>query len=377
MILPFAKTLEQRLKEDSPLIQVVLGPRQVGKTTAALHLRDNLKQPTYYVSADEVFSSSSSWLIEHWQEAKRIDERAVFFVDEIQKIPDWSEAIKFLWDKEKENKRLKVVLLGSSALPLQSGLRESLAGRYERLRAYHWSYCESQKTFSLSLEQYLKYGGYPGSYKYISDYSRWYDYLKNSIIENVIGRDILQLQTIKNPSLFRQAFEVLSSYPATEISYNKLLGQLQDKGNTDLVKRYIDIYCGVFLFQAIKKYGSQAFKAKTSSPKMCSLAPAISSIYYGEDLSDVEGRIFEQAVASDLYRLPGELMYWRERNYEVDFIYSFQNKTYAIEVKSERARNISGLKDFLKKFPKSIPVVINKNNYLSFSKDPGKFLNEF
>jgi len=370
IILPFTKTLLKRLEEDSPLIQVVLGPRQVGKTTAAIEITKKIKQASYYVSADEGFSASTSWLIEHWQEAKRKDSRTVLFIDEIQKIPNWSEVIKSLWDKEKKSKRLKVVLLGSSALSLQSGLTESLAGRYEKIRAYHWNFEETRKAFGWDLDNYLKYGGYPGSYEYINDYSRWFSYIKDSIIENVIGRDIFQLRTINKPALFRQAFEVLSSYPAQEISYNKILGQLQDKGNTDLVKRYIEIYCGAFLFQALSKYGSQLFKNKTSSPKVCALAPSLSSIYYGDkiDSNDVKGRIFEQAVAADLYRLPGQLSYWRERNSEVDLVYKFQQKLYAIEVKSERARSISGLEKFLEKYPNAKAVIINKKNYGQFSK---------
>jgi len=377
-LLPFAKTLKKRLKEESPLIQVVLGPRQVGKTTAAIQLTKKLKQATHYVSADESFSTSSSWLTEHWQQAKLKDSRTVLFIDEIQKIPNWSQAIKSLWDKESQKNRLKVVLLGSSSLSLQSGLSESLAGRYERIRAYHWNYAETKKVFGWDLDTYLKYGGYPGSYEYIEDYQRWFAYVKNSIIENVIGRDILQLQTINKPALFRQAFEVLCSYPGQEISYNKILGQLQDKGNTDLVKRYIEIYCGAFLFQALPKFGSQLFKNKTSSPKICALAPALSSIYYGDsvDNPEINGRMFEQAVGADLHRLPGELSYWRERNFEVDFVYRFQQQLYAIEVKSVRARTISGLKKFLDKHPKAKPVIINKKNYSQFSKDPQTFLSK-
>lgn len=373
----FIKTLSARLKEESPLVQVILGPRQVGKTTAVMKLISELNHPTHYVSADKTLPTPVSWLIENWQTAKAKSSNCIFFIDEIQKIPNWSETVKKFWDAEDKASRLKLVLLGSSSLEIQDGLTESLTGRFELIRAYHWNWPECQRVFGWSLDQFLIYGGYPGAAEFIHDYPRWYSYIKESVIDTVVGKDILLHKKVSNPALFRQAFDVLSSYPAQDISYNKVIGQLQTKGNTDLVKRYIDIYAGAFLINAIHKYGSNLFKTKTSSPKIIPLSPSLSSIQFGPDAlknATIRGRLFELAVGSDLSRLPGKLYYWRDGNFEVDFIYEYQNKTFAIEVKSSRLRKFDGLKLFLDKFPDSILVIVSEKNYYDFASDPLKFL---
>ncbi len=248
---PFVSQLAQRLQEPLPLIQVLVGPRQVGKTTGVRQLMAECGRPSHYANADDLLVNNRSWLLEQWQQTLLLGDGALLVVDEIQKVPNWPETIKALWDTKPG--RLRVVLLGSSALQIQSGITESLAGRFELLRIYHWSYAELQAAFGYTLERYLAYGGYPGAVALEGDPDRWYAYMKDAIIEAVIGKDILQSRKVTNPALFRQAFEILCAYPAQEISYTKLLGQMQDKGNTDLVKLYIELYGGAFLLHALAK----------------------------------------------------------------------------------------------------------------------------
>jgi predicted AAA+ superfamily ATPase len=228
--------LDKNLKENIGYIQVILGPRQVGKTTSLLHfLEHDYKKPYHFASADKVFNASREWLREQWQEAKK--NQALLVIDEIQKIENWAEAVKSLWDEDKRNKKtIQCVLLGSSSLDIHKGLTESLTGRFQLLRAHHWNYQESKNGYGLSFEDFLKFGGYPGSYPFIKKDAEWSDYVKHSIIDTVIEKDILFNHTVKSPALFKQAFEMLVSYPAQEVSFTKLLGQLQNKGNTDLIK---------------------------------------------------------------------------------------------------------------------------------------------
>jgi len=367
--------LEKRLCDEAPLIQVLVGPRQVGKTTGMRQLLKRTSGKYHYANADDLLVTDRTWLLEQWQKALLLGDGTLLVIDEIQKIPNWSEAIKSLWDVQP--RRLRVVLLGSSSLQIQSGLTESLAGRFELTRIYHWTFTELKDAFGYDLERYLLYGGYPGAVAYEDDYDRWYAYLKDAIVEAVIGKDILQNRKVANPALFRQAFEILCRYPAQEISYTKLLGQLQDKGNTDLIKYYLELYAGAFLIYSLEKYSNKGWLTRSSSPKILAACPALYTMTAGPRAlaePDQRGRVFELAVGAELLQLPGELFYWRENNAEVDFVYDYQGRLYAIEVKSGRKKSAKGLEAFMHHFPQAFPVILTPDNFAKLSEDPRKFL---
>lgn len=372
---PFVAQLEKRLSGDQPLIQVLVGPRQVGKTTGMRQLLARWPRNSHYANADDLMVTDRTWLLEQWQKALLLGDGTLLVVDEIQKIPNWSESLKALWDKYPG--RLRVVALGSSSLQIQTGLTESLAGRFELTRIYHWTFAELKHAFGYDLEHFLVYGGYPGSVAYEEDYDRWYAYLKDSIVEAVIGKDILLNRKVGNPALFRQAFEILCRYPAQEISYTKLLGQLQDKGNTDLIKYYLELYAGAFLISPLAKYSAKGWLTRSSSPKLIISCPALYTMTQGPrvlDDHDRRGRVFELAVGAQLLQLPGELSYWREKNAEVDFVYQYQGQVYAIEVKSGRRKSAIGLETFMKHFPDACPIILTMDDFSAFSEDPKKFL---
>ena len=213
----------------------------------------------------------------------------------------------------------------------------------------------------MTLNEYLRYGGYPGSYKFIEDQPRWRNYLINSIIDSVINKDILSNAVVKKPALFRQLFNILSSYPSQEISYRKLLGQMQDKGNAEVIKYYISLYEGAFLFKGIPKFSNQAHKVKTSSPKVIPLAPCFYNI--AEDSDEKLSWVFESIVGADLIKKHNQVYYWRDGNYEVDFVYKEQGTIFAVEVKSGRKKNPRGLEAFLKKFPSAETKFISQDSF--------------
>jgi predicted AAA+ superfamily ATPase len=371
----FVAKLEKRLAAAAPLIQVLVGPRQVGKTTGMRQLLAHATGKHHYVNADDLLTSDRSWLLEQWQRALLLGDGSLLVVDEIQKVPNWSETIKSLWDMQPG--RLRVVLLGSGSMQIQSELTESLAGRFELTRIYHWTFTELKEAFGYDLERYLVYGGYPGAVAFEDDYDRWYAYLKDAIVEAVIGKDILQNRRVANPALFRQAFEILCRYPAQEISYTKLLGQLQDKGNTDLVKYYLELYAGAFLIYSLEKYSNKGWLTRSSSPKILTACPALYTMSAGpRALAEPEqrGRVFELAVGAELLQLPGELFYWREKNAEVDFVYCYQSKLYAIEVKSGRKKSAKGLESFAQHFPQACQVIVTPENFPKLSESPKAFL---
>ena len=359
----FTRILEKRLREKLNFIQVVLGPRQVGKTTGLQQIVRAWQGPALMVSADEVITPSTDWLKLHWEKARNLGTDALLVIDEVQKIPNWSSAIKYLFDQDRAARKLKVVLLGSASLALQKGLGESLAGRYEVIPANHWGLDECKQAFKWNLEDFLKFGGYPAAAELSEDIDRWQNYVRNSIIEPVLIKDILGLTTVNKPALFRQTFELAMSYPAQEISLQKLLGQLQESGNVTTIKHYLELFEGAFLLKTLQKYTGSEIRKRGSSPKIIPLNMALCHAFRSPTLIDSNpdwrGRIFEAAVGAALSKTKGKLFYWREGKYEVDFVWELEGQLYALEIKSGRKRSSKGLEKFIQRYSKSIPVVID------------------
>jgi predicted AAA+ superfamily ATPase len=371
----FVKTLESRFSSNCTKIQIILGPRQVGKTTGVLQFIDARNDGLYF-SADSVLGDWGHWLANCFHQATL--EGKILVIDEVQKIPNWSEKIKELWDIEAiKNSEFQCILLGSSSLEIHKGLTESLLGRYELILVPHWSFKESNELTGLSFDDFLVYGGYPGSYEYKDDFPRWRDYIASSIVNNVISKDILMYRTVKNPALFKQAFEILSFYPSSEISYNKLLGQIQEKGNIDLVKYYLELYEGAFLMRVLKKFSVKPLKRKTSSPKILHSCPAFYGRLMGPRIlsePDIKGHAFETVVGNLLSEEFNDLYYWREGDYEVDFVISEFGKTVGVEVKSGRKKSSKSRNQFLKNFPDASYYWVDMKQYELFSSDIRKYL---
>ncbi|MEN0059765.1 MAG: DUF4143 domain-containing protein, partial [Bdellovibrio sp.] len=265
-----------------------------------------------------------------------------------------------------ESGYIKLILLGSSSLELQKGLSESLAGRFMLHKVYHWDPQESLQAYNLELDEYLRFGGYPGSYPLTQNKLEWLNYLQYSIVEAVIGKDILSRTRVKSPALFKQCFHLACSYASQEISYTKLLGQLQDKGNTELVKYYLELFEQAFLLKQLFKYSNKKTLSRSSSPKILPLCPALYSLTIDADYNaENYGRAFELMIGTMLNTFPGELYYWRHKNLEVDYVYKFGKKVWAIEVKSNENKSAKGLLEFKKEFPSAELLLINRDNYQS------------
>ena len=366
----FTSLLERRLLESSSFIQVVVGPRQVGKTMGLKQIVASWNGPTLMVSADSISPPTADWINLHWVRARTLGDNTLFVIDEIQKIPQWSEAIKRLYDEDRNTRKLQVVLLGSASLSLQKGLNESLAGRFELINATHWTYLECQEAFNWGIDEYLQFGGYPAAAELIRDPIRWQSYIRESIVEPVISRDIQSLVTVHKPALFRQSFELAMGYPAQEISLQKLLGQLQESGNATTIKHYLELFEGAFLLRCLQKYSTKALRMKASSPKILPMTSALVHAFVNpaKAIKDPEwrGRIFESSIGAQLSRTRGQLYYWRSGVFEVDFVVELEGKIYAIEVKSGRKKSKRGLAAFVKQCPDSIPIILDTVNGKTF-----------
>jgi len=291
-------------------------------------------------------------------------------LDEIQKVENWAEVIKKLFDRDRHKNKLRVILSGSASLKLQNGLSESLAGRYELIRCPHWDLDETRKLFGWDVIQYLKFGGYPSAAPYIGDIARWQSIMRDSIIEPVLSRDLQTAVTIQKPALLRQLFALAMHYPAQEISYQKLLGQLQDRGNTATISHYLQVLSGGFLLATLEKYAAHVVRQKASSPKIIPLAPALIHAFSSPELLDSDpewrGRVFESAIGAHLLRIGEPLFYWRDGEHEVDFVIDNGRQLVGIEVKSGRRKRQQSTIAFKKKFPHAQVIFLDWNTGASF-----------
>ena len=363
---PYIQQLIARIKEPGGFIQVLAGPRQVGKTTLVLQVLDRLKVPHHYSSADAVAAPGDIWLEQQWQIARlkrKTSGNAGFIlaIDEIQKIANWSETVKKLWDEDaRGGQAFRVILLGSSRLLLQQGLTESLAGRFEMNFLGHWSLTEMQSAFDLSPEQYVWFGGYPGSAGLMADEERWKNYINDALIETSISRDILMLTRVDKPALLRKLFELGSRFSGQILSYNKIMGQLQDAGNTTTLAHYLQLLQTAGLLAGIEKYTGETLRQRSSSPKFqvynTALLTALQPAGFNDILHKPEawGRWVEAAVGTHLVNLQissgYSLHYWRHRNDEVDFVLEKKGQIVGLEVKSGAVRTARGMQAFRKQY---------------------------
>jgi len=394
------KILRHRLGESPRFMIVVAGPRQVGKSTLVRQALSEYRDQSSFIAVDQPLSEANDpfsnqnassltqalpgsppnaeWLIRRWAQArvkaKMLAEGQcyVLAIDEIQKIPRWSEIVKGLWDADRaENLPLHVILLGSSPWLMQKGLTESLAGRYEPIAMAHWSYGEMQAAFDFSLDEYIYFGGYPGSASLIREETRWRHYVRTALIQPNIEKDILQMTRVDKPALLKALFELgCGAYSGQIIAYDKLRGQLADAGNTTTLAHYLELLSMAGLLSGLSKFAVQEFRKRASSPKLnahnTALISALAGYSFAEAIGDRSywGRLVESTVGAHLINTISEdcgIHYWRESPHEVDFILINGRKILAIEVKSgAKFATPKGLEVFAGKFTDARTLIVGE-----------------
>jgi len=358
-------TITRRLDEQRRFIQVITGPRQVGKTTAVQQVLEGITMPFHYAVADLPAPPPTEWIAQQWDLARMKsagDTPAVLVLDEIQKVSHWSVEVKRLWDADtRHGKNIRVIILGSSALLIQKGLTESLAGRFEIMRMPHWSWPECRDCFGWDMDTFIYFGGYPGAASLIDDEERWAMYIRDALIETAISKDILLLSRVEKPALLRQLFVLACEYGGQILSYQKLLGQLTDAGNTTTLAHYQRLIESAYLIKGLPKWSGGALRRRSSSPKWLPLNTALMTALASRGFDEwrsrpqMWGRLVEVAVGghivnqSSLHGL--ETYYWREGNHEVDFVLLKGQKMVAIEVKTgARRTSLPGMTLFAKRY---------------------------
>jgi predicted AAA+ superfamily ATPase len=353
------QVIKSRTGEPRRFIQVVVGPRQVGKTTLVKQLLAETDMPCYFVTADDLYAADSAWIRREWGNA-RLQAREnggkdfLFIIDEIQKVPNWSETVKKEWDADSfSDTNIKVILLGSSRLLIQQGLTESLAGRYELIKITHWSFSEMRDAFDWSIEQYVFFGGYPGSASLVSDERRWKEYVMESLVETTISKDILMMTRVDKPALLKRLFDIGCKYSSRILSLAKIQGELQEKGNLTTLSGYLTLLGEAGLLSGLEKYAVDIARKRTSSPKFQVHNNALLAAGQGQSFKELQGnpkewgRFVESAVGAHLVnsglRHRFNVFYWNKGDAEVDYVIEKGGKVVALEVKSGKDSDSRGM----------------------------------
>jgi len=363
-------TLKSRMAEPRRRIQIIMGPRQVGKSTLIYQFCEGMDTPYDYFSGDNANRFDTSWIPNRWQEARMKmdlhgDKERILIIDEVQKIDGWSEQVKKEWDEDTRRKRnLKVILLGSSRVLLQKGLNESLEGRFEPLKMGYWEWSEMRDAFGFTMQQYIYFGGFPGLALDIHDEDRWRGLMEDTVITPILSRDILEIEEIRNPALLRQVFELASIESARELSLTKMQGTM-NSGTVPTIKNYLNVLDQTMTVKPMQKYAPSVIKEKNSIPKMQIYNSAFRNCYgrftFEEAVTNPSewGRQVESAVGAHLANRSQldtfELLYWRNNNKkECDYVLKKGQSLVAIEVKSSSADDTSGFEEFKNLFSKQI-----------------------
>ena len=371
----YTEMLRSRLREKRRFIQVLAGPRQVGKSTIISDVLSTLEIPYVSESADDITISGDTWLKGIWDRARSLARQhgeALVAVDEIQKIANWSEAVKKMWDEDKKTgANVKAILSGSSRLLLMKGLSESLLGRFELIPIPHWSYGEMKEVFGFTLDEFIYFGAYPGPADLIGDERRWKAYIRDSIMEPSLTKDILMLTPIQKPALLRELMELGSYYSGQIMPFEHMLGQLSDVGNTTTLAYYLDLLRQSGLLAGLQKYSGSEIRKRASSPKLQVFNNALMSSRHPMDFTRAKeddtlwGRLVESAVGTHLLNsVAGEdvsLGYWREKQDEVDFVLYNEYSAAAFEVKSGSRTHGRGMDAFLRRYPGSKVFTVSAN----------------
>jgi len=388
---PILSIIRTALSRPTPVIHVLIGPRQVGKTTIARQIEATIGIPTIYATADSPVPLDAAWIETHWRRVvangSAMGGPLLIILDEVQKVRGWSETLKLLWDSRPAMPEIRVLILGSSSLLMQEGLTESLAGRFFLHRCYHWSYPECRDAFGWSLEQWIYFGGYPGAVTFTEDESSWKRYITDSLIETVLARDVLQMSRIAKPVLLRHLFALAATLPSQTVSYTKMLGQLHDAGNTTTLAHYLKLLESAFLASGLELFSRGKERRRGSSPKLIlwnnALVNALSTRTFADALGDTIwwGRLVENAVGAylcnSLHSVEYTISYWRQGNHEVDFVVARGRDVWAIEVKSGRSGKAAGFTRFRSRYPEARALLVGGQGIpleTFFSKDAASWL---
>ncbi|HEX6811962.1 MAG TPA: AAA family ATPase [Planctomycetota bacterium] len=367
--------LRRRLAEPAPgRIQIVTGPRQVGKTTLLLELAAAARDRAVYAPLDGPEAAVPGHFAQLWSTAAQraaASGPALLLLDEVQHLNDWAAQLKSHHDRLRRlGARVHVVASGSSALRLARGSRESLAGRFERLTLAHWPASALVAEFGLSakaaVQQLVAGGAYPGAVKLRKDAARWSAYVRDAIVDPAIGRDLLALAAVRRPALLRQVFSLAASSPAQIVSLQKLQGQLQDRGALDTIAQYLRLLEEAFLVAPLDKHSDRPLRRRAAPPKLVVLSNALCAVVDARGAPDPERERdrhavwVENACLAHAWNRGQRVAYWREEPFAIAGVVDGSWGKLALDVKIGRfaLTDLRGLGEFTRRFPSFRPLLL-------------------
>jgi hypothetical protein len=351
-----------------PQIDIILGPRQVGKTTLLKQLREYCKQrglKTGFFDLEQPqvlaeFNAPDKAVIDKIRSAGD-----VVFIDEFQYIENASKIFKAIFDSPQKT---KIVCSGSSSLEIHKHLRESLAGRRFLFRVYPLRYSEiTAHIKNHTLDMYLRYGGMP-ALTHTDSQER-----KQNILMELLGsyilKDVKSLIKEENVKAFNHLLYLLAERQGSTISVHSLAGQINMSSKA--VNRYLDIleetYVNFRVHSFSNNLGNELKKSCKTYLYDLGIRNAILKDFSGiSDRPDkgvlLESFVFLKLKASLLPNM--DIRFWRTKEGdEVDFVLVIDRKPIPIEVKStmSTAEIPRGMRKFLSRYKAKTAFVVNGN----------------
>ena len=360
------RAAEQPLKKilASNKVGVILGARQVGKTTLVEHVLAG--QPAVFLNFDVEVDKArfqAAAALSPGDALRSLGNPSVLVIDEAQRLPEASRTIKGWHDARLP---AKFLLLGSSSLDLLDQAAESLTGRNRKLVLPPLLFSETLGTQAWAgadaapdhlcrhfapqlrafLMQRLSFGSYPEVVT--SDDPQQ---LLRELSSDYLWKDVLQTGLVKTPALIKRLLLLLAHQAGAEVSVNELATQLQMARPT--VDRYLDLLEQTFVIFRLRSFSSNPRKEIAKSQKVFfwdtgirnALLTALSTDEFRPDIGALWENwvIAEAAKQNALAGSPAELFFWRTRaQSEVDLVVQRGSKLRAFEVKWSAGRRVSG-----------------------------------
>src|SRR3989344_3549937 len=363
----------QRLQKylEAKQIIALTGLRRVGKTTIMLKIVKEKIDSGFtldsivYFSFDNFRDLDLSELIEAYfeeHEEKIENSKYLFLFDEIQKINNWEEQVKRLYDL---HANFKIIISGSESLFIRKKSKESLAGRMFEFKVESLSFKEFlsfeglnlkpaglyKKEMLMAFEEFMFSGGFP-ELADMKDKDFIKNYIRETVVEKILFRDIPLMFPVRDVSILESIFKIISGNPGQIIEINKLASEV------GLSRRVVSLYIGYlensFLIKKIFNFSRNQRKTAKKLKKYYPTIPALGFIYGNED---VKPKIFENTIVLQ----SGANFFWRDAyKNEVDIVLD-EGKIIPLEVKYGEIKDIDGMFKFMDLFNVEEGFVISRD----------------
>lgn len=346
---------------------VVIGARQIGKTTSLLHLLQSYQDVLMLDGDDRIVREL---LNEPTTEQIRnmLGNHKIVFIDEVQRINNIGLTAKIIVDKCKD---IQLLLSGSSAFEIKNQLSESLTGRKWEYFMFPvtWNELELTDGYIKSLQQLeirLIYGMYPEIITHLAEEK---DRLKQ-LIDSYLYKDLLSFSNIKKPDILEKLLQALALQTGSEVSYNELAQLLHVDKNT--IKNYIDILEKGFIIFTLNGFSRNLRNELKFAKKVYfwdnGIRNTIINNFNPLSIREDKGTIWKNFIISERmkrnnYKNPFIKSYfWRTRSQqEIDYVEETDGKLTAYEIKWNEHAKIKKLSSFTEAYNAEIKLIHNKN----------------